>query len=166
MEQIQPNYDKLIRRDETGVWMLSDEQFTSVARDLACRVMSSLGMDPINDFRTRDDIITAIAGRLHLMLDSYVLDLTKERDKLADKLAYLKKCGLTVGMMKEAGKEPRLIYDIERGSELCELKTLDKLVNAQIECGKLAKYASYCRSCALSGEHNPQTYEEFNGSDS
>lgn len=63
--------------------------------------------------------------------------LDAERDELAAKLAYLKSCGLTVGTMKEAGKEPRLSYAIERGSELCDMRAVDKLTDAQAENARL-----------------------------
>jgi hypothetical protein len=43
--------------------------------------------------------------------------------------AFLKSKGLTVGMLKESGKEPRLAYVIEPESELCDLRTIHENID-------------------------------------
>ena len=52
------------------------------------------------------------------------------------KLDFLKSKGITVGLAKEAGKEPYLTYVIEEGSELCDHETIGKLIDANCECDR------------------------------
>ena len=61
----------------------------------------------------------------------------------AEKLNFLKSKGLTVGTMKEAGKEPCLAYVIEPGTELCDLETVNKLTEATIAAKSYATSADY-----------------------
>lgn len=56
-------------RSECGVWMESSESSQSIARAIAVDVMRALGLDHINDFRTRDKIICAIGNRVDRTLD-------------------------------------------------------------------------------------------------
>jgi hypothetical protein len=60
--------------------------------------------------------------------------LVNERDEATRKLDFLKSRGLTVGTMKESGKDPYLMYVM--GSELCDLETVNKLVDAEIQRDK------------------------------
>lgn len=83
--------ERLIR-DETGVWMMAGEMWTSAARHIVCRVMTSLGLDQ-HDYRQRDKGIMAIADTLNAMLDEACRAadgygaLERERDELKAKLA-------------------------------------------------------------------------------
>jgi FtsZ-binding cell division protein ZapB len=78
--------ERLIR-DETGVWMMAGEMWTSAARHIVCRVMTSLGLDQ-HDYRQRDKGIMAIADTLNAMLDEACRAadgygaLERERDEL------------------------------------------------------------------------------------
>lgn len=62
-------------------------------------------------------------------------------DELAEanaKLAFLQQKGLTVGMMESSDKpEPYLAYVIDPGSELCDLATVNKLIDAEVKVAKL-----------------------------
>ncbi len=58
--------------------------------------------------------------------------------KAEAELAYLKSCGLTVGMMKESGKETRLVYVIERGSDFDDTEAINRLTDAEAERDALA----------------------------
>ena len=64
---------------------------------------------------------------------------TEERDAAIVKLAFLKSKGITVGTMKEAGKEPRLMYVVEHGSELCDNATVQKLTDAEVDLAKKSR---------------------------
>jgi hypothetical protein len=63
------------------------------------------------------------------------------RNELRDlkaKLAFLKSKGLTVGEMKSSDNpEPYLVYVIERDSELCDMRAVNKLVDAEIALDRL-----------------------------
>lgn len=59
----------MVTRSKEGVWMHDQERFKSVARMVAIDCMIALGLDHINDFRTRDKIIIAISDRINLALD-------------------------------------------------------------------------------------------------
>ena len=61
------------------VWMMRKNE--SVSRCLACQIMDSLGVDFINDFMTRDEIICAI--------DPIVTRICDEKQK---RLAEVAKC--------------------------------------------------------------------------
>lgn len=64
---------------------------------------------------------------------SVTLSVARELKQTRAKLDFLKSKGLTVGMLKEAGKAERLSYHIETGSELCDLATVNKLTDALAE---------------------------------
>lgn len=53
------------------------------------------------------------------------------------KLEFLKSKGLTVGLATESNKEPYLAYVIEPGSELCDLETVIKLMDAEVSVSSL-----------------------------
>ena len=72
----------------------------------------------------------------------------KERDAAEAKLAFLKTKGLTVGLMKTSDRpEPYLSYNIENGSELCDLKTMDKLIEAErkLEAAEANSHPHMCQ---------------------
>lgn len=56
------------------------------------------------------------------------------------RLEFLKSKGITVGVLKEAGKEPKYAYVVEPGSELCDLKTLQKLVDTEVALNLARKH--------------------------
>lgn len=62
--------------------------------------------------------------------------LINERDERTAKLEFLRSKGLTVGTMQESGKDPYLAYVIEPGSELCDLESVNKLVDAEVRANK------------------------------
>lgn len=82
-------------RDETGVWMMAGEMWTSAARHIVCRVMTSLGLDQ-HDYRQRDKGIMAIADTLNAMLDEACRAadgygaLERERDELLARVERMK----------------------------------------------------------------------------
>ena len=95
-------------------------------------------------------------------------DALKIQEELTDakkKLEFLKSKGLTVGWMKTSDKpDPYLMYVIEPDSELCDLRTVNKLIDSESEkkkwkdCAKTllshAEHASYCASvihCGMQG---------------
>jgi hypothetical protein len=64
--------------------------------------------------------------------------LERERDEAIKALDFLKSKGLTVGLMTSSDKpEPYLVYVIERDSELCDMRSVNKLVDAETERDKL-----------------------------
>lgn len=66
--------------------------------------------------------------------------LQLELNKANAKLDFLKSKGLTVRLMKTSDKpDPYLVYVIERDSELCDLRTVNKLIDAEIERDQLRK---------------------------
>ena len=72
----------------------------------------------------------AVASGLQRALSA----VESERDKLKSRLDFLKEKGITVGMMKTSAKpDPYLVYVIEYGSEMCEMRTINKLIDAEIE---------------------------------
>jgi hypothetical protein len=75
-----------------------------------------------------------ICGILADALDGRVQKLLTERDNLKTKLDFLKSKGLIVGMMKTSDKpEPYLAYVIEPDSELCNMRTVNALIDCEIE---------------------------------
>lgn len=62
------------------------------------------------------------------------------------KLAFLKEKGLTVGTMHESGKEPRLMYVIESGSELDDLEIVNRLIDAEIEANVAKDVAEHWKT--------------------
>lgn len=54
-----------------------------------------------------------------------------------EKLDFLKSKGITVGIMKEAGKEPRPMYVVQHDSELDDQHTVDRLVDLEIAFTKV-----------------------------
>ncbi len=60
--------------------------------------------------------------------------------ELHGKLAFLKSKGLTVGKLKDQNGE-NWSYAIEHHSELCDLKTMDKLMDAEKKCDELRERA-------------------------
>lgn len=96
--------------------------------------------------------------------------LQRRAEEAERQLAFLKSKGLTVGTLKESGKQPRLSYHIESGSELCDLKTLDKLMeaerqrdsairlNEQMTAEKLRRRdfgTAHCLYCGFTGIRKP-----------
>lgn len=65
--------------------------------------------------------------------------MSETADELQKKLDFLKSKGLTVGLMKEAGKEPYLTYVIKNGSELCDLETINRLIDVELENTRLVE---------------------------
>lgn len=78
------------------------------------------------------DTLTAFGQAVARSLES----LLAERDRLQSRLDFLKTKGVTVGVLKDQHGE-RLAYDIARGSELCDLKTMGKLTEAEVERDRL-----------------------------
>ena len=67
-----------------------------------------------------------------------IVPIERARDAALEKLAFLKTKGLTVGKMKTSDKpEPYLLYLIDPDSELDDLPTVHKLINAEIEIKQL-----------------------------
>jgi hypothetical protein len=58
----------MVVRSDVGVWMNDESRCESVARMVAVDCMMALGLDHINDFRTRDKIIVAISDRINRAL--------------------------------------------------------------------------------------------------
>jgi hypothetical protein len=83
-----------------------------------------------------------------LRIESGAVDITAIVSDGVDaiaKLEFLGSKGLTVGTMQESGKDPYLAYVIEPGSELCDLETVNKLVDAEIRSNK---YEAELKRCA------------------
>ena len=82
---------------------------------------------------SQGSVINTLRSELQVaraLLDSY----SAERDKFKARLDFLKEKGITVGMMKTSAKpDPYLVYLIEYGSEMCDMRTLNKLIDAEIE---------------------------------
>lgn len=65
-------------------------------------------------------------------------DLINLIEKQKDKLDFIEAKGLKIGMMSTSDKdEPYLAYVIKDGSELCDNRTLEKLLDAELEIEKL-----------------------------
>lgn len=64
-------------RSSVGVWMAQDEEMVSVSRMIAIDAMRAMGLDP-NEWRLRDEIISAICQRVDGTLDSVAQMYTKE----------------------------------------------------------------------------------------
>lgn len=64
----------MVVRSDVGVWMHDESRCESVSRMVAVDCMMALGLDHINDFRTRDKIITAISDRINRALDEVADD--------------------------------------------------------------------------------------------
>jgi len=84
-------------------------------------------------------------------------------DSPTAKLAFLKTKGLTVGVAKDADKDPYLAFVIEPGSALCDRETLSKLVDAEIAAKRAEEILQACyeqlpeemkRRACLDAEHN------------
>lgn len=84
----------------------------------------------------------------------------------AAKLEFLKSKGLTVGLATESNKEPYLAYVVEPGSELCDLETVNKLIDAEISVSKLIadlriEYETAVKEIATWSEPHPGTDPEW-----
>lgn len=72
--------------------------------------------------------------------------LERERDEAIAKLDFLKSKGLTVGLLKTSDKpEPYLAYAIEPDSELCNLKIVNAMIDAERERDEARANLTYWR---------------------
>jgi hypothetical protein len=57
----------------------------------------------------------------------------------------------------------RRMVSVAKSAELCSsaLTIAAALEEAEQTIGQWQRYAAYCRSCALSGESDPHTFEQF-----
>ncbi len=71
-QEPRPTPEQRPYRSDCGVWMESSGNSQSIARVIAVDAMRALGLDYINDFKTRDKIIMAIVIRVDQTLDAAV----------------------------------------------------------------------------------------------
>ena len=104
------------------------EDFLEGARELAAQCWC----DEKTSWKLMDpDLAESFAVRLAAWMKT-AADNSKRADDAEAKLAFLKTKGLTVGVAKDAGKDPYLAFFIEPGSALCDRETLSKLIDAEI----------------------------------
>ncbi len=101
-----------------------------------------------------EEVVTSIARAWpgeqmswHESPTELITRLIDERDEGKQKLDFLKSRGLTVGTMQESGKSPYWMYVIESGSELCDLETVNKLVDAEVQRDKAIELLKRCYKC-------------------
>lgn len=70
-------------------------------------------------------------------VDERVIAMAKALDEHKAKLAFLREKGIAVGMMQAGGKPPVLAYAVVPHSELCDLRTLQKLNDALARVAEL-----------------------------
>ena len=90
----------------------------------------------LNEIASRDEQIATLR-ELAAVRDELLRRQQSRADAAEAKLAFLKSKGLTVAMAKDADQPERLVYVIEEGSELCDLKTLGKLTDAEVKLARI-----------------------------
>lgn len=75
-----------------------------------------------------------LSHEIKMMADKEYRERDETIRELREKFDFLESKGMTVGKMKTSDKpEPYLAYVIKDGSELCDNRTLEKLLDAEIE---------------------------------
>ena len=79
---------------------------------------------------------------------NFARQLERELNEARENLDFLKSKGLTVGMMTSSDKpEPYPVYVIEYDSELCDMRAVNKLVDAEIERDSLRAINAELEEC-------------------
>ena len=119
------------------------ERAVALAKEAKTRSQASKGFDVVWNAR----------GHCIVSADTYgdacmIQDIFSSQDDLADtvlemasKLEFLRSKGVTVGVVKESGKEPYLAYVIEPESELSDDETMRRLFDAESRIKELEEDA-------------------------
>lgn len=116
------------------------ESYLQAARELAAQCW---GDDTTTGKIINEDVAEAFAQRLAAWMKT-AADNSRRADEAEAKIDFLKSNGLSVGVAKEAGKEPFLAYVIEPGSALCDRETLSKLVDTEVAA---KRFEDILRAC-------------------